>query len=327
MTPIDVLILEDGTTLLAQENAKGILLEDGIPFADTLRRNYVNHMLGALVCWNMPTFHELDHADPDMNVDTFAPTGLDIDQWLTTIVSAGGKYATFTAKHHDGFALWPTAYAASGHLPYSVAQTAWYAANGNPDIVDLFVTKCLAHGLIPGLYFSIKDYTYEVRSGTTQYDHPTEYVAMIKTQLTELLTNYGTIESIWFDGWGWLMGYDYITYAMIYNFVKSLSPTTLVIENAQTHPTLTSEIETYEALDIIPVGNIRLSEAVQSCRINGRWFYEIHDDQSAAAYDLANTQWQIANANGNNGTYLISSSPNLAGVIPAAQVAFFATIP
>lgn len=321
-------ITRENLNPLYTEDVRYLYTEDGVPYETELRQDYVDQNLGSLVCWNMATFVDAEYASPDLNPDTFAPTGFDIDNWLAAIVSAGCKYAILTTKHHDGFALWPTAYHVPGHDPYSIAQTSWYAANGNPDVVDLFVSKCRTHGLAPGLYFSIRDQTYETRGNTTLYYNVSSYVNMIEAQLTELLTNYGTLKCIWFDGWGWDLGYDYLTYSRIYNFVKSLSPTTLVIENAHVHPSVTSQIETWEQNEgNIPDGNTTLAEAVQSSRIDLKWFYGVSADQSSAAYNLVDTQADILQANTNYGTYLLGTTPGTNGVLPPAQVTFLASIP
>jgi alpha-L-fucosidase len=272
----------------------------------------------------MPTFTNTDPANPDLDVNTFAPTGLNIDQWLDACVSAGMTYACFTTKHHDGFAMYPTAYHVDGYSPYSIAQTTWYANNGNPDVVGLFVTKCREHGLNPCLYFSIWDWTYEVRSGTDETTAAAAYIAMIETQLTELLTNYGDITALWFDGWGPWMGFEEIPYATIYDFAKSLQPNCLLIVNTRTHPTSNSQIEVYEtptADGSIPAGNTRLSEEVNKIRSVNGWFYQTNADQTLATLRSAvDILTAVANANNNHGTYMLGITPDRAGELPAAQV-------
>lgn len=322
------LLLENSTAVLSTESGTVIGIENGIPYETVLRQHYIALGFGSLVCWGMPTFVDLEYADPDLDPDTWSPTGLDIDQWLAALVAGGCKYATLTTKHHDGFALWPTDYFVPGYDPYSIAQTSWYVANGNPDIVGLFVSKCRSHGLAPGLYFSMRDYTYEVRGSTSQGYNPSAYIDMIKFQLTELLTNYGTINSVWFDGWSWSLGYEYITYPMIYKFVKSISPTTLVIENAHIHPSLTSQIETYEQNETaVTNGNVRLSETSRSPRIDQKWFYGDTADQSSAAYDLVSIRASLLHNNNNHSNLHLASTPDLSGVLPAAQVTMYSQIP
>jgi len=290
-----------------------------------LRENYVNQGFGAMVCFNMSTFQDSAHeiATADMDVDTFAPTGMDIDQWLDACVSAGMKYAMLTVKHQDGFCLWPTAYATPGHDPYSIAQTAWYAANGSPDITELFVNGCRERGLKVGIYFTIQDNTWEAQTGTDETTDAAGYIAMIEAQLTEILTNYGTIDSLWFDSWGWSIGYEEIPYATLYNFIKAIQPNCVIVENSQDHPTLTSQIETYEVpVDtVIPALNTRLSEEVNTIRDDSKWF--CHTDLTNLAadyYDAAVIKAAVVQANSRNGVYLLGLTPDIDGKLPAALV-------
>jgi alpha-L-fucosidase len=298
------------------------LVGGGDPPDQAQREAYVAQERGALVSWNMPTFTGTEQSDPNLNVDTFAPTGLDVDNWLDACVSAGMTYAVLVTKHHDGFALWPTAYHVGANPPYSIAQTAFYASNGSPDIVDLFVAKCRIRNLNPCLYFSIQDTTHEARSGTDETTDPAGYLAMVVTQITELLTDYGDITALWFDRWGSHVGYAAVPYVTIYDLVKSLQPNCLLLDNCNFHPPVTSEIEVYEApATEVPSGNARLSELVKTVRVNGHWFFNQADDQSDAAFTAAATiLTDISTTNSRNAAYLLGIMPNKAGVLPAALV-------
>jgi alpha-L-fucosidase len=277
-----------------------------------------------MIHWSMSTFTGTDPASPDLDINTFAPTGLDIDQWLDACVSAGMNYVTLISKHHDGFALWPTTFAVDGYDPYSIAETTWYANNGSPDVVGLFVTKCRTRGLNPCLYFSMWDTTWETRTGTDETNNAAGYLAMIQAQLTELLTNYGDITALWFDGWGNGLGHEEIQFTVIYEFIKNLQPNCLVLDNCHDHPPLTSEIEVYEAPSSdgsIQPGNTRLSEEVNKIRSSGGWFYNQSLDQTSATLrSVENILAAVSNANNNNGTYLLAITPSTAGALPAAQV-------
>jgi alpha-L-fucosidase len=273
----------------------------------------------------MPNFVGTEQANPDLSVDTFAPTGLDIDNWLDAIQAAGCTYATLTVKHHDGFCLWPTAYYVAGHDPYSIAETTWYSNNGSPDVVGLFVSKCNTRGISPNLYFSMWDTTYETRSGTDETTDAAAYIAMIQAQLTELLTNYGTIDSIWLDGWSWHLGHTKIPTDVIYHTIKGLSPSTLIIENSHDHPTLFSEIELYETPYIpdgpVPDGNTRLCEEVDTIRADTKWWDVTDNFRTASVIKAA-----IAHANANSATYLLGVIPGTDGHLSAAQVTRLAEI-
>lgn len=286
---------------------------------------YAAKNFGVFFHWNMSTFVDMQNANPNLNVDTFAPTGLDIDQWLDAAVTAGANTAALTVKHHDGFCLWATAFTVPTYDPYSIASTAWYTANGNPDVVSLFVTKCRTRNLLPVLYFSVKDHTYEVRSGNTPSSNPTAYIAMVKAQLTELLSNYGAITAIWTDGWGHSgnppVGYTNIPYSTLADHIHGLQPNCLVCENNHEHPTVNSDIEVWETT--VPTqADDRYQEHLYAVRLNGNWFYEVSDDQSASAlYTAAQIQAKTAYDILYNTTLsVVNFSPTTAGVLPAAQV-------
>src|SRR4029079_14749673 len=117
----------------------------------------------------------------------FAPSALDARQWTRTARKAGARALILTAKHHDGFCLWPTR--TTGH---SVAESPWRSRHG--DVVREFVEACRAEGLKAGLYLSPWD-----RNNPAYGDSP-KYNDLYCDQLTELLTQYGEIAEVWFDG-------------------------------------------------------------------------------------------------------------------------------
>jgi alpha-L-fucosidase len=133
------------------------------------------------------TFTDREWGDGTENPAIFAPAALDARQWTRAARAAGAKAAILTAKHHDGFCLWPTKLTA-----HSVASSPWRGGRG--DLVREFVNACRADGLKPGLYLSPWD-RHEPRYG----DSP-RYNDFYCDQLTELLTQYGEIHEIWFDG-------------------------------------------------------------------------------------------------------------------------------
>ena len=270
--------------------------------------------------FDMSTFTNESAATPNYDPDLFAPTGLDIDQWLTAATSAGATYAVLTAKCAGGFANWPTAYYVAGYDPYSIAQSTWYSANGSPDIVGLFVSKCRLHNLNPVIYFGMTDFTYESRTETTPATDPINYLAMITAQLTELLSNYGDITALWLDSWYFTaLTRDNISVRTIYELIKSLQPNCIMINHAH-HPTALSEIDIYETDDVLD-GNLRYAEKVISIREDGMWVYNIYSSQDISALrPLAEILAEKAHNNANNASYLLGVTPTTAGVLPAAQV-------
>ena len=146
---------------------------------------------GLFLHFGVRTFHE-GHRDWDgkkMAPEKFNPTQLDCNQWVETAKKAGVKYMVLTAKHHDGFATWPTKFS-----NFSVAAAAW--KNGKGDVVKEFTDACRRHGMKAGLYYSPADWTCPA------YKNPKEYDDFFLKQIAELLTGYGEIGMLWFDGCG-----------------------------------------------------------------------------------------------------------------------------
>ncbi len=133
---------------------------------------------------NTFTNKEWGYGDEDPSI--FNPTELDAEQWAKTAKEGGLKELILTAKHHDGFCLWPSKY-----TEHSVKNSPYKGGEG--DIVREFVDACRKYGLKVGLYLSPWDRNHE------DYGTP-EYITYYRNQLRELLTEYGEINEIWFDG-------------------------------------------------------------------------------------------------------------------------------
>lgn len=288
---------------------------------------YCDYGLGAMVCFNMSTFGAAEWAPADQPLDTFAPTNYSVSQWLDAIAAAGCKYAMLTTKHHDGFALWPTAFHVAGYSPYSIEGTTWYANNGHPDLVSQFVAGCRTRGIAPCLYFSIWDITWESRTGTDETTNAAGYISMIETQLNELLTNYGDICALWLDGWYWHVSGVQIPYSTIYSYIKSVNPHCLVINNNnQAKPNKLSEIECWESVDV-PSGNYPYAEQCLEIRLDSNWFY--HPGLSETSGDFmtkANILAKKAQIIGRDASYLIGICPNTTGQLATAQYNLIASL-
>lgn len=132
------------------------------------------------------TFTDKEWGYGNESPEIFNPTELDAEQWVKVAKDAGMQELILTAKHHDGFCLWPSQY-----TEHSVKNSPY--KNGEGDIVKELVDACRKHGLKVGLYLSPWDRNH------ADYGQA-EYLTYYRNQLRELLTNYGEINEIWFDG-------------------------------------------------------------------------------------------------------------------------------
>lgn len=181
----------------------------------------------AFVHFSINTFTNKEWGFGDESPILFNPTELDTRQWAQVAKEAGMKGIIITAKHHDGFCLWPSEY-----TDRSVKNSPW--RNGKGDVVKELAEACREYGLKLGIYLSPWDRNHP------EYGNP-EYVIYFRNQLKELLTNYGDVFEMWFDGANGGDGYygganetrkintlEYYNWEETYKLIYETSPNTLV---------------------------------------------------------------------------------------------------
>ena len=176
------------------------------------------HEFIAFAHFGMNTFTDREWGDGKEDPKRFNPTDFDARQWASVLKDAGVKLLILTAKHHDGFCLWP-----SKHTEHSVKNSPW--RNGKGDVVREVVDALREQQLRVGIYLSPWD-----RNQPTYGDSP-KYNEYFRNQLRELLSNYGPVDEVWFDGAcgegpnGKRQEYDWPSF---YAVVRELQPNALI---------------------------------------------------------------------------------------------------
>ena len=181
----------------------------------------------AFIHYSLNTYTDQEWGFGNEDPKLFNPSNLDCRQWVRVCKQAGMKGIIFTAKHHCGFCMWPSKY-----TEYSVKNSPW--KNGQGDVVRELAEACREEGLEYAVYLSPWDRNHP------EYGKPA-YVTYFRNQLRELLTNYGDMFEVWFDGAnggdGWYGGANetrkidrttYYEWPETYRMIRELQPKALI---------------------------------------------------------------------------------------------------
>lgn len=207
-----------------------------------LQRAWQEMELIAFVHFTVNAFTDKEWGDGTEDPVLFNPTDCNPHQWVQTLKNAGFKMLILTAKHHDGFCLWP-----SRHTDHSVAASPY--KDGQGDVVRETAQACADHGLDFGIYLSPWD-RHDPRYGTDEYND------FYCNQLQELLTDYGPIRELWLDGAkpsdAQSMRYDW---ARIYKRARELQPEIVIKMGGDRDPQPVFTDEDVQPPDIRWIGN------------------------------------------------------------------------
>ncbi|MBX9807869.1 MAG: alpha-L-fucosidase [Flavobacteriaceae bacterium] len=260
-------------------------------------------------------------------INIFNPQSFDAKKWVATAKSGGMKYITFITRHHDSFSNWDT------------KQSDWKITNTpyGKDALKQLAEECQKEGIKLFCYYSLldwyrSDYQYETGktgkgTGRTQKSDMEGYIRFMKAQLTELLTEYGKIDGIWFDGhWDQLDNDTDKTlkskvnwhYDEIYKLIHSLQPQCLISNNHHLTPIPGEDFQAFEK--DLPGGNSTgfggqsVSQLpLETCEtMNDSWGFNITDNKYKSTKDLVHYMVNAASLNAN---FLLNVGPMPDGTI------------
>ena len=149
------------------------------------QQSWMDLGFGMFIHFGINTYYDKEWSDGTLDHAKVNPSKLDAEQWVLTAKAAGMKYLVLVTKHHDGFCNFKTDY-----TKYSIQHTPY-----KRDIVEQVANACAKHGVKLGLYYSLWD-----RNQPDHDKNEAAYVKFMENQLLELLTRYGSICELWFDG-------------------------------------------------------------------------------------------------------------------------------
>ncbi len=251
----------------------------------------------------------------------FNPVKFDAKQWVSMVKASGMKYITITSKHHDGFAMWDS------------KLTDWDIVDRTPygkDVLKQLADECHRQGIKLFFYHSQLDWhhpDYFPRGRTGQHSLRKDegdfnkYLDYMDGQLTELLTNYGPIAGIWFDGMWDKKDADW-RLQRTYDLIHKLQPAAMVGSNHHVAPFPGEDFQMFEK-DLPGQNSAGFNEAgvsrlpLESAQtISGAWGYNFSDNRNKSIEDLLRFLVRAAGANAN---LLLNIGPKPDGTIQEAQ--------
>lgn len=256
----------------------------------------------------------------------FYPNDFNASEWVKAIKDSGAKYITFTTRHHDGFSMFDT-----DQSDYNIVD----ATPFKRDVLKELADECQKQGIKLHLYYSHIDWTrpdypsgrtgLQTGRDSTLRDWP-HYYKFMNNQLTELLTNYGPIGAIWFDGY-WDHKDDKVPFDWQlpeqYALIHKLQPSCLVANNHHVTPHPGEDIQIFER--DLPGQNLHGMSGQEISRLpletcttmNGMWGYKILDQNYKPTPELIEL---LVNARGKGANLLLNIGPQPNGELPAASL-------
>jgi alpha-L-fucosidase len=280
------------------------------------QRKFLEERFGMFIHFGILTYTGT-WSQANLDIKKFNPDQLDCGQWADAAKAAGMTYGVLTTKHHDGFALWPTATS-----DFCVKSIPWRGGKG--DVVREYVDAFRARGLKPGLYYSVWDNTQGLgNSPITRKD-----IDYVEAQLRELLSNYGPIPILVLDGYSWRMGHSAIPWSELREFIRGLQPDCLVIDHTHLQAPWQSDLGVFEEPRGVfaPAGNTMAAAQDYKIIDGNDWFW---GDNSAASSPLSAdniVNGHLIPLEQRYTTFILNCPPNRHGLMDPRIVATLAEV-
>ena len=289
-----------------------VMAAEALPVPTPQQLAWQRHEFIAFAHFGVNTFTDREWGEGTENPQIFHPTDFDARQWAAALQDAGVKLLILTAKHHDGFCLWPSRW-----TEHSVKNSPW--RDGKGDVVREVVDALREKNIRVGLYLSPWD-----RNQPTYGDSP-KYNEYFRNQLRELLTNYGPVDEVWFDGAcgegpnGKRQEYDFASY---YALIRDLQPKALIAISGPDVRWVGNEsgvARENESSVVMRDGEPAWHPAECDVSIRPGWFYhEREDSQVKSLTTLADIYFKSV---GRNSVLLLNIPPDRRGRFADPDVA------
>ena len=316
--------------------AMAVQAQKYVPTPENLesRKNFAESRFGIFLHWGLYSMFaqgewymnndSVDSREYAKAMNAFYPHRFDAQAWVSAIKAAGARYICFTTRHHEGFSMWNTQYS-----DYNIMNTPY-----GQDIVRQLADECHRQDIDLHLYYSHIDWMREdypagrTGRGTKRLDRadwPT-YYRFMNNQLTELLTNYGKIGAIWFDGW-WDHDVDSVPFNWEleeqYKLIHDLQPGCLVGNNHHQTPFEGEDIQIFER-DVPGENKAGLSGQdisalpLETCQtMNHSWGYRVTDQEYKSTRELIQL---LVRTSGKGANLLLNVGPQPDGTLPEAAL-------
>ncbi len=300
----------------------GAMIQSSLPTPSPAQLAWQDAEVGMFVHFAPNTWQDQEGDELSTPFAKINPTKLDTDQWARVAKSMGAKYVVFVAKHVGGFCWWQT-----NTTDYGVKELPW--RNGKADLMADISKSCKKYGLKLGVYLSPMDKKHGIEVGgkAKTPEAQAAYEKIFRQQLTELLSRYGPIFEVWFDG------------SLVFNvgdILTKFAPNAVVFQGPQASIRWVGNEEgfapypcwngakydkktwgTLTGADGNPEGDRWLPSEVD-CRMRDTWFWNTKNEKSVKPVDQLMKMYE--NSVGHGAVLLLNNTPDTSGLIPEPDV-------